>query len=435
MKRFLMIVLAAAMVLSAATVFADVKADRSDINLSGMMVMGHVIAKNLDMVGPTQAGDADANPMVVMIKMEAKVDRAKAVIELQTGPAGYDRWGTKGNVGMAMTGAPDFQNGDSADLYFRQAYLAFPIAGINVSIGHQLIALGQKSYFDASKDGAATILLTYPLSKTDVIGIGTIKREDNGVYSPNAFSGPTGNDKNFHFAFADFNLGGHKLGINVSDMQDNAISGANLYNWGLTLSGKLVGTVEYTLAGDIQSGKEDGIHKNQGYHVRGRLASDVGPVKVTLGSSYYSGEKNGDSVKKFITYRDDHYYETLEYYETFVFGYFSRELGGEYSQGAPKSGGFWFNKIGVDRNFTRNFRVRAAYVNIRGTYGANAQYATVESKKVGDEFDFLMAYTIAKNLIWEFESGYLMPSTAYKQANAMRTDDAMVIRNTIKLLF
>jgi hypothetical protein len=338
---------------------------------------------------------------------------------------------------MAMTGAPDFQNGDSADLYFRQAYLAFPIAGINVSIGHQLIALGQKSYFDASKDGAATILLTYPLSKTDVIGIGTIKREDNGVYSPNAFSGPTGNDKNFHFAFADFNLGGHKLGINVSDMQDNAISGANLYNWGLTLSGKLA-AVDYSLVGDVQSGKANGINKNQGYHAAAKLGSNVGPLYLTLWSSYYSGEKNGDSVKKFVSYLEDNYYET------FVWGYFTRtansagtgnDLGGTYGQGIPDPGGFWFNKIGADYKVSRDVKVTAAYINIRGTYGSKAQFATVDSKKVGDEIDFMLAYSLGKNLTWDFETGYLMPSTAYKEANSLRTDNALALRNTITLFF
>ncbi|MCX5717867.1 MAG: hypothetical protein NTW44_06080 [Nitrospirae bacterium] len=438
MKRFLMIMLAVAMVMSAATAFADVKAN-SDITLSGEIRVRALTAKDMDLYAPTPQGDGDANITAIKIKMEAKVEKVKAVIELQTGPAGFSKWGTVGTpnneLNPTLTGFNDFQNADASDLYFRQSYLAFPLMGVNVSIGHQLLFLGEKSFFDAGKDGAAAIVLTYPFGKKDAVGIGTIKVTDNGVYTPNAWSGPTGNDKNFHFAFASIDLGGHTLGLNIADMHDSIISRADLYNWGLTLSGKVLGA-KYTLVGDVQSGKQDGVHKNEGYHASAMLDIPVSAVSLNLRSNYYSGEKDGDEVKKFVTYLEDlDYLDDPTHYDTFVWGYFTRAMGTQYGQGVPDPGGFWFNRIAADYKVTKDLNLKLAYINIKGTYGKNAQFAGVCSKKVADEVDFMLTYTIAKNLTWWFQTGYLMPSKAYKEKNTLATDPALLAINTLVFQF
>lgn len=428
MKRFLMIMLAVALVMSAATAFAEVKAANSDINLSGSLTFRGWYANNLDNDSSTVAGDTAFYDTQFRLLMEAKVDKAKAVVEFQNSSGGSDKWGTT----STGPGSTDFQSGDNADLHFRQAYIAFPVMGLHVSVGHQLLSLGVKSFFDASKDGAAGILVTYPFDK-NVVGVGTIKHTENNGLTSDAWSGPNSNDLDIHFGLASFALGGgHTLGINIGNVVNantTTNDNASLWNYGLTLSGKL-DPVTYTIAGDMQGGKADGINKNQGYHMRGVLGYQATPeMGLNLASIYYSGEKTGADVKKFATYLED------TNYATFVFGYLNRGLGGTYGTGTPAPGGFWYNKVGATYKPTKDLALGLDYINIRGTYGAGQGPSSVTSKDVGDEVDVTLAYNISKGLTYNIIGGILMPGKAYKQANALRDDNAIAARHSITLSF
>jgi hypothetical protein len=411
MKRYLALILGVLLVLGfAANSFAQ-----TELKLSGSLTLRGWYLDNLDNDDTNAKGDDSYYDTQLRLKFDATIDKAKAVIELQNGAGGSSKWGR----------SDDFQKAEDMKLSIKQAYISFPVMGLNISAGHQLLSLGVKSFFDASKDGAKAIVVTYPFDK-NVVGLGTIKATDTDVLSLDQKA----EDLDIYFGLASIGLGGgHTLGLNIAGVIDNIGANSKLYNYGLTLAGK-IDPVSYTLAADIQSGEDEAKNDYKGYHVRGVLGYKATPeLNLSLASIYFSGEKDGADVKRYQTYLED------TNYATFVFGYLNRGLGAAYGTGTPAPGGFWFNKIGASYKATKDLALGLDYINIRGTYGAGAQITTVTSKNVGNEIDFTLKYQIARNLTYNVIGGVLFPGDAYEQASAVRNDSAFALRHALSLSF
>ncbi|MDI6800586.1 MAG: hypothetical protein QMD01_00815 [Thermodesulfovibrionales bacterium] len=408
MKRFLAVVLGAMLVLGfAVSAFAQ-----DGLKLSGSLTMRGWYLDTLDNNSNDGNGDDAYYDTQLRLMFDATVGKAKAVIELQNGAGGSSKWGRN----------TDFQAAENMNLSVKQAYIAFPVAGLNISAGHQLLSLGVKSFFDASKDGAKAILVTYPFDKKNIVGVGTIKALDTDVLASTAIA----EDKDIYFGLASFDLNGHTLGLNAAAVIDNAVAKSHLYNWALTLNGKLGAGLGYTLAADIQTGKQDGANDNKGYHVRGALSYQATPeLNLSAASIYFSGEESGADVKKFVTFLED------TNYATWVFGYMNRGFGATIGTGTPAPGGFWFNRLAADYKATKDLSVGLAYINIRGTYDSSVN----ASKEVGNEIDFTIAYNISKGLTYNVIGGFLMPGKAYENANPLRDDTAIGIRHALTLSF
>lgn len=459
MKKYLALLAAMLFVLSfAAIAFAQtptgtqavVSQGDTQINLSGEIGMRGRYFKNLDLNkhqtdtsgehgSSNQLGNASFYQYHYALKIEATTGKVKGVMELYSGKTGWLTWGSNSfqnpvEDDAAQTGSTGYGPN------WRQLYIAFPIGPVTATIGHQLLQLGVASFFDATKEGADAILLTYKFDK-NLIGLGTIKAAESN-YSATVNSGYD-NDLNIYFALGNFDLAGNTLGINLAQVRNGLTTGANdpdtLYNAGLTFKAK-AGPVGILLAGDKQfgdNGNDATKVKYKGWHARGVFdfsATDM--IKLTAASIYYSGD-NGNTDKKnekFVTYLED------KDYATFVFGYMIRNAIGanaplattQYGPGVPVPGGYWFNRLAIDVKPTKDLNAQLAYINIRGTY---KNQSTTTSKKVGDEVDLKVDYSIAKNLTYTIQGGYFMPGKAWERTGYKNEDNAIAVQHVVMYNF
>lgn len=400
---------------------------KTQITLGGELAIRGRIFKNLDLTQDSQSpnGNDSFYQYQYILNLTAVTGKTKGVIELYSGNTGWVKWG-KSSFQQGVNGYAD---ANSDGLTFRQLYIAFPVMGLNVSVGHQLGQLGVASFLDFSKEGADMILVSYPIDKKSSIAIGTIKLEEDGSLTS---TDTNDKDKDIYFATADIDLGGHMLGINIANLRDkDGLTTTNqkeLWNWGLTLKGKLMSNLSYVFAGDLQRGENYAATKvkNRGYHLRGVLNYQATPeLGLKLASIYYSGDKGNTAEKQegFVTLLED------KNYATFIYGYLIRGVQAgtaltanstNIGPGAPVPAGTWFNVLGANYKFSKDLSAGLDFIWLRGTYKevANMSYNN-SSKKIGWELDANIAYNLGDNLVYSVMAGMFDPGSAWARA----TDD------------
>jgi hypothetical protein len=406
---------------------AVVAKGKTQITLGGELAMRGRLFKNLDLEKSSSAGDDAFYQYQYILNLTAVTGKTKGVIELYSGNTGWVTWGSNSFQKPANAGTKSAT--EDTGMRFRQLYLAFPVMGLNVSIGHQLGQLGVASFVDFSKEGADMIHVSYPIDKKSSVAIGTIKVDENGDLG----SSPS-RDADVYFGTADIDLAGHMLGINIATMSSSMASEAayqvdGLWNWGVTLKGKLASNLGYVFAGDIQSGKNKvsgGNTKYNGYHLRGVLNYQAtSALGLKLASIYYSGDKGNTTDKQegFQTLLED------KNYATFIYGYLIRGVQGATPIGnsalmgpsTPVPAGTWFNVLGANYKFSKDLSAGLDFIWLRGTYkNISAMSYNNSSKKIGWELDANIAYNLGDNLTYSVVAGMFDPGSAW--ARAANTD-------------
>lgn len=400
---------------------AVVAKGKTQITLGGEISMRGRLFKNLDLEKNSAAGNDSFYQYQYILNLTAVTGKTKGVMELYSGDTGWVTWGKRSFQRPANAGTTEINAANDSDtgMRFRQLYIAFPVMGLNLSIGHQLGQLGVASFLDFSKEGADMIHISYPIDKKSSVAIGTIKIEDRGILNNDS----SVNDSNGYFATADIDLSGHMLGINIARIADQQIDDNELWNWGVTLKGKLMSNLGYVFAGDLQSGKaiKDGA-KYRGYHIRGVLNYQAtSALGLKLASIYYSGDKqdstgSGTKQEGFQTFLED------KNYATFIYGYLVRNPHtatgpASYGPGAPAPAGTWFNVLGANYKFSKDLSAGLDFIWLRGTYKGTKTTATTfnpnNSKKLGWELDANIAYNLGDNLTYSVVAGMFDPGSAW----------------------
>ncbi|MBN2654370.1 MAG: hypothetical protein JXR79_04560 [Nitrospirae bacterium] len=409
---------------------------KTQITLGGELAIRGRLYKNLDLESSNSMGDDALYQYQYILNLTAVTGKTKGVMELYSGQSGWVGFSSNSDGTSSFRGPVN-----GGDIMFRQLYLAFPVMGLNVSVGHQLGQLGVASFLDFSKEGADMILVSYPIDKKSSVALGTIKLDENGALGNDNID----QDANIYFATADIDLGGHMLGVNISRTADQstALSGNELWNWGVTLKGKLMSNLSYVFAGDLQRGEtSDNGNKYRGYHLRGVLNYQAtSALGLKLASIYYSGEKGtatDGKVEGFQTYLED------KAYATFIYGYMIRgtvaannpiaasTIGAGYGTGIPVPAGTWFNVLGANYKISKDLKAGLDFILLRGTYKNNAN---TNSKKIGWELDANIAYNLGDNLVYSVTAGMFDPGSAWARTNFPNDKNAYAFEHKITYKF
>ncbi len=360
----------------------------------------------------------------------------------------------------------------------RQAYIVHQTDALGVmsgfKVGHMLVALGNGMFYNHTQHGDDAIVLWMDPTDGMEVSLNALKLDEN----TSAFS----DDVDAYVATFSGAFGPANVSADVTFLNDNAFDtgktgnnrGLDFWNIGARTDIK-AGPVAIKADVEIQTGtaKESYMDVNGKYNDRDfsgyafLLGADInaGPVKISAGGAYGSGDKcdysKADPDNSSMSYGGNAC-DSEDKYEGFVT---SLSSGQRYTYlydqkvktaaGASNTGlaNTWYLTAGVSAKPMSDLKVQAnAYwlrasqaTNIGGALNSDGTQQT--SKKVGVEFDGKVSYQIDTNLVWYVEAGYLFAGDAYdvRELNANGTykgngqnqgaDNPYSIRNGIVLKF
>ncbi len=380
----------------------------------------------------------------IRLNVAAKAaDNVKGDIQLETGISNTKDvyiWGTSspGATGIYKEG-----NAKKGALVIRKAWIWYNHGPVALKIGHQLLAIGNKLFFDHSKYGDDAIaVIGHPTNALTVEALTAKLREGSSNLNDDSdtYMGIV------VYKAGNFNMSGDVTYINdlnpppvtttSSQYTTTAYTAIHLWNIGIRGDTKLA---DFTLRGDVelQTGKFANAltGKNiKGYAFLGGIDYKLTNTKLTLETAYGSGDKNdkptGDSYNTFIT--------TLgsQVHYTYVYDYRTITSAGRTGTGIANT---WYTKFGASHKVTKNLSAKAAVFLLRAAKAVNIQAlqgkpGASPSKDLGWEVDGKVIYRLARNLNYWIEGGYLFTGKAYDYATAS-ADNVYAIRNGIQFSF
>jgi hypothetical protein len=334
--------------------------------------------------------------------------------------------------GFTWGGGSDSKRGA---MYIRQAYISHSFGKTaTLQVGHMLLSLGNKLFFDHTKFGDDAILLTMPAGDGNLMLLSikhtenfTSQNDDTDVYVV-GYGTPIGSAN----ISADLSyVTDHQKGVNLVDSDGNGWSteGVSLWNLGLRGNADLSG-IKVKADVELQTGKvrdysEDaGVTtddiKFKGYALMAGAEIPAGPATVRVNAAYGSGDKDdtSDKMEDFKNFLGDN-----QNY-TYVYEYKTKAASGSQHTGLANT---WYINAGVtakpmtDLTLSGDlYYLRAAQeVAINGATDANGD--SEKSKDLGVEIDAKLEYQIDTNLVYFVEAGYLFAGKAFDTPNL---DDA-----------
>ncbi|KJR43282.1 hypothetical protein MCHI_000840 [Candidatus Magnetoovum chiemensis] len=450
MKRFLMLTLAALMLLGlssfafaqdAPSETAVVAKGQTKIEIGGEIRFRGEARHNTDYqleddslgdVGLSGKTDDHINyfDTRVRLNVSAKVsDNVKGFVELETGDNTHDTF-TWGGTGAAATGIYGVGNAKGSEMTLRQAWINYEKNGYGLTVGHQLLALGNSLFYDHTKYGDDAVLLYAAPTKTAMVGLlgikhseGDTKKEDDATAYVLLGSYKGSNwDVSGDITYVDFQQP-TALGL--------ALDYIHLVNFGLRGS---VDVKPVKIRGDVelQTGKAKTEDKTVDLDVKGSAGllgfdATLGPAVVTLEGAIGSGMKEDeDSLDAFVTSlgADPHYTYAYEYRV-------KSACDGMKGSGLCNTG---YIKLGVKGDLipkTLDGMLNIYWLTATEEVSLNGGE---KSDELGAEIDAKVAYKFAKNLQYFVEGGYMFTGSAYDYANAS-ADNAYMVRHGIVLKF
>jgi hypothetical protein len=393
----------------------------------------------------------------VRLDINAKAGDVKGKVELESD---FATWGAAGVSGLEKYGS-----GSGSNLGFREAWINFnmPVIPVNVNVGHQLLALGQGAFFRSMHFGtdawvvanvtgpntfafvnakfgegltsqkddldAYVFLDMFKINDNNTIGIDVTSATDRraSLSGTTAISAATNTNSNTAF--------GRFLGQTGSS--PNAFQGIKLMNIGLNYTGK-IGPMNLKAEADMQSGigrdtvataaalGSDVKFKGKQWLVKGDMA-----MGEMLGLNFLAARGSGNDpafvspghtdFKQMVTALDiDPHYNFLYEYKvpTAALNVVSQKpTDDNLHTGFANTTAL---NIGATVAATKNVKISANYWYLQATQyvainGAVDPITTAPamSKDLGNEVDVKIAWTLAENLVWTWDLGYMKPGKAY----------------------
>jgi hypothetical protein len=385
---------------------------------------------------PVKADSAAWYDERVRLSLDAKVTpNVEGLVQLESSDASgshtQDKW-TWGNFDSKPT-----------TLEILQAWMMYSGSGLlglpaGVKIGHMPLALGNRIFFDHTKFGDDAIVLFANPTKETEVDLLTIKLAGDGVASkiPTFNNLDATGDRFDNNADLDAYVGivtykiddKNTVGVNYTFLNRPNIDFSH-QNFELAGSGNISG-LGYKYSADIQFGKV-GDTDFRGWAATAAVNYMVNPVNLRASFAYGSGPTNdAGKDKQFETYLDSNQHFTL------IYDYNLITAAGRATAGISNT---TYYNLGFDVTPVKDLTASLDGYILRASEG-NAYYGgalqTGLSKDIGWEADGRIAYTIAKNLTYVVDAGYMHAGGFYRDLLAGNmVKNPVVLKHTFTLSF
>ncbi|MDA8160581.1 MAG: alginate export family protein [Desulfobacteraceae bacterium] len=407
----------------------------------------------------------------VLLGVNAQVSpEASGYIQLETGSGNNDSvtWGQPTDNNGSLIGATssgnslmDGGNKGATNMDVRQAWINYKPGDFGVKVGHQLLALGNKMFFDHASDASAgddaiTAYGSLNGGATNLAAI-AIKFDEGKYVAKNPALSNSSDDINGYVGLVtqkvndNLNLGAnwtylHSTQGNKTDATYNAaVPGLSMSNVGLTADGK-VGAISYLADGEFQFGtfKDDGItpaSDAKGWAAKVGGNYDLGGGKVGLLFGYGSGTKHDE--------KDGNQHEFIDFlsptaYDTIIAGYRAAIPGAGWGNSDGKNSGLsnltLYQLNGSTKTVCpltgKDLTLFASLSYMQLSEDIVDPYNNQTANKVGTEADLVATWALTPGLSYKVEAAYLWAGDAFDTiANNGSPDNLMFLRHSLELKF
>ncbi len=454
MKKFFVLLVVVAMTCISAVAFA------ADVTVGGEIALRSRDFSNL-LLDKDLADNANKQvDTQTRVKLDVNVkagDNVKGKVEL------WHDFGTWGNAAIGAGSGSGLETAGTTDaggLGFREAWINFNMPGIpvNVTGGHQLLALGQQGFFRSMHFGSDAWVVA------NVTGNNTIAVVDVKAWEGNTFAG--GDDIDAYVLLDVFKINDkNTIGIDITDIVDRAgtldigasalgraglgglYHNIDLQNIGLNYTGAL-GALNLKAEADFQMGKmkanagSDAKFKGNQIIVMGNIPVD--PVTINFTLARGSGLKKDFSgpggtgthdIDQFITVLDiDPHYTFLYEYKipTVALNTVSKGAANDHlNTGYANTTAI---NVGASIAASKSVNLALNLWYLKATEKVT-NLAGDDTDDIGNEIDAKVSWKLYDNLSWNWDLGYFMPGKVYKKANGDNGDAAMGVQGILALSF
>jgi hypothetical protein len=357
----------------------------------------------------------------VRLSLDAKVsDNVQGFVQLEAGNGDTaDTW-TWGDANGA-TGVYGKGNAKRGEVGVLQAWLLYTNDIVNLKVGHMPLALGNLLFFDHRKFGDDAILIYKDIENIHLAAL-TIKFEENGPI--------ISDDANAYVGLAVLKGEGFNAGADITWVNDNSFAEAlDLFNFGVRADATF-GAV--SIKGDVefQTGNASDTADFGGYAVMVKADVDLGTAKVALEGGVGSGDDTttADDIETFVTSLS-----SGVPYIGFVYGTRAASACLNGTASNPGICNTTYVKLSASGNATDALSLKGDFIWLSATEDVSIRGGTPDTD-LGFEIDAKGVYSLAKNLKYWIEGGYLAVGDAYNNP-ADEADSAYAIRHGIELTF
>ncbi len=426
MKKFLALIAVLAMVCLGSMAFA------ADVTVGGSVQLRSRNFQALTFNKDDNAGSQVDTQERIELDVNVKAgDDVKGKVALWND---FDDWGRLEQV----QGNNGFGNSTSATgghFGFREAWVSFNMPGIpvNVTGGHQLLALGNGWFFRSKHFGSDAWVVA------NVTGNNTAAIVDVKVNEGNV--GFSHDDADAYVLLDVYKIDqDNVVGIDITDVNAREAltpSHFEMQNISLNYNGKL-GIVGLHGQLDAQLGKIDanGVvspeskFKGNEIVIQGNVPVD--PVTINFTVAYGSGKKFSDTdQKQYVNFLD------IDPHYTFLYEYKTITAAGAAHTGFSNTTAI---SVGASAAVAKSLTlgVDLWYLTATEKDGTPIAVATAgaeTSSDVGTEADITVNWKLYDNLTWNWNLGYFKPGDAMKSAPGAPTDAVMGVQGILALSF
>jgi hypothetical protein len=420
MKKFMVVLAALAIAGISSMAFA------ADVSVSGSVDIRSRDYQNLDLNKNLNGDNIVDTQERVRLAVDAKTDSVKGKVEIENDWDDFGRF--EKMQGNQSTDAVDYNRNSVAQSYLqiRQAWLSANVPGlpVNLTVGHQLLMLGQGWWFRSMKFGSDAWTLANAMGNNTAafvnvkVSEGIVSNSDDidAYVLLDVLKLDENNTVGIDLTMAndrDNNLG---FGGTASTAETQA------QNLGLNYTGKL-GMVGLKAELDLQAGKAKGNDaKFKGNQIVVQGTVPVDPVTINFTVARGSGDKAGDKdIKRMVTFLDSDPHYTLLY---------------EYHVAGPCGlhSGFCNTtalNVGASANVSKTVTVGGDIWALQSTEKVADVTSTTggTTNDLGTEVDLKVNWQMYDNLSWNWTLAYLTPG------NGLGKDDALGAQGVLSMKF
>jgi hypothetical protein len=419
MKKFVVLLVVVAMSCFSAMAFA------ADVTVGGSYEVRSRDFNNLNQyekgTDAATAGDTRDTQNRIRIDVNAKAGDVKGKLELESDfGTGSRDWGT-GNDFVSTLGGSGYST-PSTGLGFREAWVNFNIPGIpvNVTAGHQLLALGNAWFFRSMHYGSDAWVVANVTGNNTVAFVNWKVLENNVSYEDDIDA----------YVFLDMFKISDKVTVGIDFTQANIRNSnrsgglnnsAKLNNLGLNFNGNF-GALKLKFQADQQFGDAgytadwfdpavttDSKFKGNELVLQGNVALD--PVTINFTAARGTGQKaNTNDTTAYQTFQD------IDPHYTFLYEYKVKTAAGAKNTAFSNTTAFGAGlSVAAMKNLTLGFDYWFLQAtDLVALNGALDQFSTsLTSRDIGQELDLKLNWQLYDNLSWNWVYGVFMPGAAY----------------------
>ena len=369
----------------------------------------------------------------VRLKLDIKVtDNTSARIHLEHGST----WG-EGMKDNAKGAYPVGNYYENDELKFVEAWINHNFGSFGIKLGHMPLALGNKLFFDHTKEGDDAIVIYG--STSNIHWAGVIAKFNEGEKNLN-------DDSTAYVFLANykgdgFNLGGDVVYVDHQNIRldldgDTVPDVENIHGWNFGLRG------DTTFAGlkvkadvELQAGKFEMLSGDdldiKGYAFL--VAADYDMDGTTIGAEFVYGsgdeDPNDTDVETFVTSLSQ------VQYGPYIYGYKSAATACDLPTCTGQTGiaNTWWIALKGSTKLSKDLSLKGAIYYLQASEDVSINGANKDSD-LGVEVDAKVTYKLDRNLKYWVEGGYFFTGDAYDYPD-QSADDMYSIRNGIQLSF